>query len=481
MNRWVAEHISWPMTERLRRRDTMSRLDTLRATQHLTAAQLRELQQRKLRRLLIMARAHCPFYAERFADAGWDIERAQLADLARLPTLSRDDIRDNLDRMTWRGAPAGGPQPHNTGGSSGEPLQFYFDRSRQAADWAARWRAREWWHVPPGSPELLLWGAPIELRAHDRLRRWRDALLNQEILDAFDMTDEQMDAYLKRIRDRRPRCLYGYASSMALLARHALGNKAMSRTPGTERLTAVFVTGEVLLPEDRKVIESAFGAPVGIEYGCRDGGLIAFSCPSGLLHVTQENMIVELLAPNGGPVPHGEIGEVAVTHLEAFAMPIIRYRTGDLARAPEPGDNRLDDKGVCRCGLKLETLAEVRGRLTDQIVCRHEGRIRRMHALALMYVVRETPGIRRFRITQKSIDSLDVEIVTDEKFTPAAEKQLEAGLCARMGAGVRVRIKRRDRIPPSASGKHACVISQVTADGLTRNEPQAAQQVACGV
>ena len=46
-------------------------------------------------------------------------------------------------------------------------------------------------------------------------RQWRDRLLNQQMLNAFDMSDDTMDAYLERIRTVRPVCLYGYASSMA--------------------------------------------------------------------------------------------------------------------------------------------------------------------------------------------------------------------------------------------------------------------------
>jgi len=88
--------------------------------------------------------------------------------------------------MTWFGCPRGGPQLYNTGGSSGEPLKFYFDRFRQAR-LGARWRARQWWESTLAI-EMLLW-SPVELAVHDRLRQWRDALLNQHLLNAFDMTD----------------------------------------------------------------------------------------------------------------------------------------------------------------------------------------------------------------------------------------------------------------------------------------------------
>jgi phenylacetate-CoA ligase len=467
MNRWLAGRVFWPLTERMRQRDTMQRLVELNRTQRYPVETLRAIQEHKLRRLLQTAIEHSPFHAERIRASGIDPADPQLDldSLRAMPLLTRDDVREHLDRMTWLDCPRGGPQLYNTGGSSGEPLKFYFDRFRQAADWAARWRARQWWGVNPGDPEMLLWGAPVELAANDRLRQWRDALLNQSILNAFDMTDAKMDVYIHRIRAARPACLYGYASSLALLARHAQSKGLSPGAMGSPDLRVVYVTGEVLLEPDHQVISLMFGAPVAIEYGCRDGGLLALGCPAGRLHIPQENVILELLDERGEPVTPGEVGEVVVTHLETFAMPLIRYRTGDLARAWDGRDKTVtggNDRGRrCKCGVSLAALEEVRGRLTDQIVCRAGDQLRRMHALALIYVLREVDGIRQFRIRQLSIDQLDVDIVPTARFNGDSEQAVLVGLRRRMGDGVDIRLHRCDRIAPSASGKHACVVSQV--------------------
>ncbi len=113
------------------------------------------------------------------------------------------------------------PFQYNTGGSSGQPLIFYFGRRRQASDAAGRMRARRWWGVEPGDPEVYLWGAPVELNKTDRIKTLRDRLLNQLVLNAFEMSPAHMDEYLDAIQAFRPRCIYGYASSVALLAAHA--------------------------------------------------------------------------------------------------------------------------------------------------------------------------------------------------------------------------------------------------------------------
>lgn len=139
-------------------------------------------------------------------------------------------------------------------------------------------------------------------------------------------------------------------------------------------------------------------------------------------------------------------------------MPLIRYRLGDLAR--------WDDATVCACGRSSLALAEVQGRVTDQIVCRERGQLRRMHALGLLYVLREARGLTAFRVIQPSLDRLDVEIVANEAFTAAAQSVVEQQLRQRVGREMIVRLHRRGSIPQTASGKRACVVSHVDSDGV---------------
>jgi phenylacetate-CoA ligase len=104
-------------------------------------------------------------------------------------------------------------------------------------------------------------------------------------------------------------------------------------------------------------------------------------------------------------------------------------------------------------------LLEVIGRKTDQIVCRSPQGLKHMHALALIYVLREADGLRQFRITQRSLDALEIEIVPGPDFTSSTEHTVLAQLRQRLGSEMDIRILHRERIAPTASGKHACVVS----------------------
>ena len=204
----------------------------------------------------------------------------------------------------------------------------------------------------------------------------------------------------------------------------------------------------MLLEPQRRAISEAFGCPVANGYGGRDGGFIAHECPAGGMHLT-EDILVEVVDPEGNPCRPGQEGEVVVTHLDNHVMPLIRYRMGDVSSLLP---------GRCPCGRGSALLGPVRGRTTDMVVT-PGGQV--MHALSLIYVVRDLPGIEAFRIVQEAVDRLTVELVPAAGFGPEVAERLVQGLRRAMGAPVEVRLRLRPEIPPEASGKHRYVVSRV--------------------
>jgi len=445
--------LAYRLQERMLGRPTFALLSELEASQWWSPPQIAELQRRRLNALLATALAHSPWHASRIVAAGLReavaADRVCLDDLQRLPTMGRQDARDNVEALVWREVP-GGAFKYNTGGSSGEPLIFHYGRDRQAADAACRFRARAWWGVQPGDREAYLWGAPTELNKTDRVKQLRDRLVNHRILNAFRMSPTRMDTYIDELESWQPTCLYGYASSVALFAEHL---RLRGRRPALARLKVVCTTGEPLFPYQRELIEAVFGVPAANEYGCRDGGLIAHEAPGGQLLVMSECIIVELLDDKGLSVAPGEAGEVVLTNLFSTAQPFIRYRTGDVARrAVSTGSD----------GRGLEALREVTGRSTDFVVAA-DGTP--MHALAVIYEIRAVPGICEFKCEQFSRERFAVRLVVDDGWDQGYIRRIEQGLQARLGAAVQIDIRLVESIPPEASGKHRYVVSHVPVSG----------------
>jgi phenylacetate-CoA ligase len=449
---WFARSV-YRVQEAAMHRPTFARLAEIERTQWLPREGIESYQAQRLNQLLTGALAHSPWHADRLRMAGLDetvkAGAATLADLARLPTMSKRDARDNVGQLVWRGVP-GGVFQYTTGGSSGEPLIFYFGRARQASDAAGRMRARRWWGVQPGEREAYLWGAPVELNKTDRIKTLRDRLVNQLVLNAFAMSPQRMDDYLDALQAWQPKCLYGYASSVALLAAHAEARPRKLRLPA---LRVVCTTGEALYPHQRELIARIFGAPVANEFGSRDIGFTAHEAPGGQMLLMSESHIIEVLDEAGQPVAPGETGEAVITGLTSAAQPFIRYRTGDVLRlSSEPAAG----------GQGLHVIAEVMGRQTDFVVAA-DGRV--MHALAVIYVLRAVPGIAQFKCVQHAPERMEVQIVADARWNEAARHAVVTGLRARLGETLQVELRMLDEIPPEASGKHRYVVSHVPLAG----------------
>ena len=445
---WISRRIVYPLQERLLQRPTFAYLESLEQSQWLDRTDVEALQSRKLAALLRTAAAHSPWHAERIRAAGIDLAHdapVTLDELRKLPAMTRREARDNVDRIRWPAAP-GGIARYTTGGSSGEPLIFYFGRSRQASDAAGRMRARRWWGVDVGDREVYLWGAPAELDKTDRIKTFRDGLLNQLVLNAFAMSADAMDRYLEAIQAFRPCCIYGYASSVALLAARALARGRRLQLP---ELRVVCATGEPLYPHQRQLISDAFGVSVANEFGSRDIGFTAHETPCGQMLLMSESIILEVLDEEGQPVPVGTLGEAVMTGLCSEAQPFIRYRTGDMVRmSAEP----------CGDGRGLHVLAEVVGRSTDFVV-RGDGTM--MHALAVIYVLRDVTGVAQFRFIQHALHDVEVLVVPSAHWSDGARAKVTAGLMQRLGNDVRIRIRLVDAIPVETSGKYRYVVSHV--------------------
>ncbi len=448
----LVRHLIQPWHERLLGRKTFACLRELDRQQWWAPSELRRLQDIKLLALLLHAYDRTPFYRDRLDAAGVNLHGPipdVRAVLAKLPLLDKTQIRSNQEQMIWRGAP-GGLFPFSTGGSSGEPLTFYFDRRRQGYDQAARMRTHQWFGAKVGERELYLWGSPIEINRSSRVKTLRDRIFNQRLLNAFHMSATRLDAYLKEFDRFRPTSLFGYPSSIVRFVEHAASR---GHRLNTKNLRSVFVTGEVCYPHDRETISAYFGVPVANCYGSREAGFIAHECPLGAMHTTDENLIVEVMQ-DGAPAPDGESGEIVVTHLDAYAMPFIRYRTGDVGRLLT---------GRCACGRGLGLMDVVSGRSTDFLYL-PSGEVK--HALSIIYPLRELSGVRQFRVVQHEDYAITVDVVRDAAAVCVTKEAIADRVRPVVGGDAPVTVRLVEEIPPADSGKHQYVISHAKESGV---------------
>jgi phenylacetate-CoA ligase len=441
---WLCSSLLFPLHERMKRHESTPRRRALEEAQWWPAERIAAHQLAGLRRFLVNIAGSVPYYQRLFRASRFDPEGLQaLTDLSKLPFLTKAIIRANMEDLKARGAT--GLVRYNTGGSSGEPLVFYLGKDRVSHDVAAKWRATRWWGVDIGDPEVVVWGSPIELSAQDSVRALRDRFLRTTLLPAFEMSGPNLDRFVRTIRAKRPAMLFGYPSALAHIARHAESRGQRLDDLG---IRVAFVTSERLYPEQREQIARTFGCPVANGYGGRDAGFIAHECPAGGMHVSAEDIIVEIVDRNGKVQPHGTAGEIVVTHTSTESFPFVRYRTGDVGV--------LDDQ-PCECGRGLPLLKEIQGRTTDFVLAK-DGTI--MHGLALVYVVRGMPGIAKFKIVQESTDHTRLLLVADPQFDRGQVPRIQAEMAQRLGRDVRIDVEFVQDIPLERSGKYRYVVSK---------------------
>lgn len=446
MHRWLARNVLFPLQERIKGHQTLSILKDMEAADRLTSQDLERLQNTKIRELIEYCYAHVPHVRALMQDCRLtpaDILGRQ--DLPRLPVMTKAGIRRH--RQQLRSGIARDLAPFTTGGSTGEPLIFDLAKRRVAARVACRQRVSRWWGLSIGDAEIALWGSPVELTRQDRIRTLRDRLLATRLLSAFEMNASTMSGYLDILEQGHWRQIFGYPSAVYLLCRHAREQGRDLRTTG---IRTVFVTGEVLLPYQRKFISETLGCPVADGYGGRDSGFISHECPHGSMHILSDAVAVELLDSDRRPVPPGEPGEIVVTDLYSHEFPFLRYATGDMAVLSER---------PCACGRPFPVLERIEGRSNDLVVAA-DGRM--INSLALVYLVREVEGIGEFRICQKHVDTFHVQIVRNESYTTSGEAHIRRGWEKLLRCPLQVTFEYLPVLPRERSGKFRHVVSEVS-------------------
>jgi phenylacetate-CoA ligase len=429
----------------VKRRRTFAYWRELDASQWHPRAEIERLQITALRDLLAHAGGACPYYVKAWSERGLIPEAlASLADFTRWPVVERETFRSHADGI--RASSPGLVRIRKaTGGSTGVPLRFELDGRSHDKRMAATFRGYSWAGADPGTRQLHLWGTsptaqPALARAKTSLYDW---LYDRRVLSAFGLSEGATDDYLRRLEAFRPEVIVAYANALYAFAR-SLRERGLEPTPPR----SIVVGAEKLHPFQRDLIESVFRAPVFETYGSREFMLIAAQCEQrGALHITAENLVVEVVDDEGRPVPEGVEGRVVVTDLFNYAMPFIRYANGDRAVAG----------GRCDCGRGLPLLGEIRGREADLLET-PDGR--QVSGLYFPHLLKDVPAVRRFQVVQERPDEVLMKL---DAPTASAEdlERVRSAVRDVLGPMVRLRIETVGEIPLGPSGKLQVVVNRI--------------------
>lgn len=374
-------------------------------------------QEEGLRRLLAAAMAS-PFHRRRLA--GIDPGRVTLADLPRIPVMTKAEMMADLDdafteRRLTRGLiedalsrTTDAPVPildHyfalSSGGSSGCRGVFAYDRNA-AVDYiacllrplVARMLAAG--GPPPGGLVVAMIGAPSAVHATGAAQAMTAGACMP--IHFFGVpANLPLAESVGRLNALDPPALVGYPTVLALLARE--------RQAGRLRIAprSISCTSETLRPELRAAIAAGFGVPIVDQFGSTEG-LVGCSAPDDDVLVFNSDMcIVEPVDEANRPVPPGApSARVLVTNLSNLVQPLIRYAIDDsFLRLPDAAEH-----GHFR--------ARVQGRADE--VLRYDGVD--VHPIVIRGVLGRERRVFDYQVRQTPC-GVDVAVLATEEFDTA--------------------------------------------------------------
>lgn len=417
----------------------------LNESQWWSADEIAALQFKRLQALLSHAYQNVPYYSQKFKEMGLEPgDIKTLDDLPKLPILTKQDVRENLPDLVAQNFPRSKMIPWATGGSTGEPLQFYVTEESKGRGAAASNRAYFWYGYEVGDKVAYLWGSQRDISLQQGLsNKITHLLLRTIFLDAFDMSEKKMEGFAQKLARFKPKTIIAYASAAYLFAKYLRYKEIKNIKP-----RAVITQAEKLFPEQRQLIEEIFGCEVFDFYGSREVSAMAAECPQHKgYHISAENVVLEFLKGNE-PVSPGETGKILVTDLHNYAMPFIRYESGDLG---------MPSSEKCSCGRGLPLMKEIIGRTSDIIVGANGKNI---HGEFFTHLFWDKPWVKQFQLFQDRNKNIAIRIVLEDEPARNDLATIRTTIRQEVGSEIKVDILFVDSIGSTKSGKYRFTISE---------------------
>lgn len=431
----------------MRGRNTISRLHFLRQSQYWTRDCLLQWQLDKLNDLLIQAKGHSPYYQSILRDIRLPLR--QVEDMRELPLLTKDDLRSHYEDIQVTNISRDRFIPSRTGGSTGEPTVYFWDKRGQDWNRASVYRSQEWAGVKLGEKTIQMTGSHFDYGEAQKLKNRLVYLLQRyRDMSVAYITEDILEKYYQEFVKFKPSSIWGYATGLAAFADYVERIHGGIDFPF---LKAIITSSETLLPSHRGLINRVFGGDAVYDhYGSREMYMASECGQHDGYHLHAEVLYAEVVDAQGNPCAPGELGRIIFTDLSNHVFPFIRYEIGDMAVLEEPDT-------ICACGVTLPKIKRVEGRIAD--IVKLSDRI--LTPPNFTIVMSDFEGISAYQIRQPNIDQLDVLLVVNEKFNQAFFQYIKEAITEMVGGKAKVEVHIVDEIKVPESGKRRYVISDV--------------------
>ena len=406
-------------------------LKRLRKSEYWNRDQMESFQLEKLNKLISDVKASTVYFNERAAEIN-DPYRTIEEFKNEFPIMTKDDIRGHENKLINTNLKV--THTHSTSGSTGTPIVAKISCLAQSYRLAGIMRFYSWWGIEQNDKNALVWGFKETKKAKSGVFfKIKKKFKNRLDLNVFDLNDETIFQFYNRIEQFIPAYIRGYTSGLYLLAelmeKHNLRFKKVN-------LKVAIVTGEILYPYQRDLIEMVFECKVANEYGSGECGLYAHECPEGSMHINEESVLLTT----------DENNNAIVTEIHNNGMPLINYVNTDKIQI---------SNGYCKCGRTSRLIEKIDGRATDFILTADGSK--KSDAL-FYYIIAElddidlAESVKQFKIIQKNNHFL-FQIVKDENYNERVASYIENRMREEIGQDILINIQTVEEIKRDDSGK----------------------------
>ena len=424
----------------------------LNNSQWLPRSKIKELQDKKLNLLVQHSYKHVPYYREKMDSMNLSPDDIQsIDDLHKLPLLSKKDVKENIyfDLMSDNHDKSK-IQKITTSGSTGQPFTYYVDKQQLEFRWAATLRGMEMTNYKFGDKQARLWHQTLGLSRIQIIKEYMDAFFTRrKFFPVFEIKQKNIDKMIKKLSKYKPTLIDGYAEAINLCARYISSKEKLSN-----KKMSVISSAQMLPQHSRELIENNLNCKVYDKYGSREFSGIAYECNKHFgHHVVAENYIVEILKDKKS-AKENEVGEIVITDLNNYCMPLIRYRIGDLAKS-------LGTK-ICDCGRGLPLIGDIQGRV-QSIIIGANGKY--LPGTYFSHLFKDFEFIvQQYQVIQTKVDEIDIKIVKALRFEETLFNKLIDSISNTLGNQTKININFVKNIPLIKTGKQTTVLSKIPID-----------------
>jgi phenylacetate-CoA ligase len=301
-----------------------------------------------------------------------------------------------------------------------------------------------------GEPAIFIWGSERDIiQGSMGIKKiLLNMLTNEVYVNAFMMTPTRMREVLRLLNSRPPKLIIAYVQCIYELAQFA-ERENIRVIPQT----AVMTSAGTLHAFMREKIERVFQCKAFNRYGSREVGDIAGECTGHAgLHVFPWGNYVEIVDDEANIVPNGTEGNILVTNLLNFAMPLIRYFIGDRGI--------LSPSDQCSCGRQGQILEKISGRNVDLFMKKDGSLVDGEYFTHLLYY---RDWVQKFQIVQKDYSTIQFKIVLNGVECPEKAELDEIIKKTKlvMDQDCTISFEFLNDIMPAKSGKYRYTISEV--------------------